>query len=168
MTTIYKKDGIPMQWFTLAALAGTLNNNTKVRILIPAQRSYRYNTLYTRLSGCGFRVLETGNDAPRGGKLGMYVVFEIPKEVQVLRDSIIQEAKEQVERMQKAIEQRKQRYLSLVEENRSEIERRAKQRKQTLTCKESNKQLRKLAHNIAASVIGEYGSAGMEIAYRIL
>lgn len=166
MKNFVKKDGTAAQWFTNATATENLASNGKIRRYKQSGHTYLSNPTYTNLMECGARIIASGNDAPRGGKLGEWATFELTGEMTAIVTSIEAERKS---REQSSSEKAIAYSLACEDlEIHSEIRLRAEKRAEMLAGKVSNKVLRKIAHNIAASVIGSYGSRGMEIAFDVL
>lgn len=166
MKNLFKKDGTAAQWFANASANENLSNNGKIRRYKQSGHTYLANPTYHNLQACGARIIASGNDAPRGGKLGEWAIFELATEMVAIVAKIETERKA---KEQSAADKALAYSLACGDlEYRTEIRRRAAKRAESLKGTESNKVLRKIAHNVAASVIGIYGTEGMQIALDVL
>jgi hypothetical protein len=164
MKNFQKKDGKAAQWFLNAIERENLQSGAKIRLTHQSGHTYISNPTHTNLVACGCKIIESGNDAPRSGKLGEWAIFELTPEMTAYIASV--EADKAAARQ--AAADKANAYIMSVEANRAEIVRRAELRAESLTGGESNKTLRKIAHNVAASVVGAYGTAGMAIAFGVI
>ena len=115
------------------------------------------------LSRRGVNNFVHGNDAPRGGKWGQYVTFEISDELKGIHTKLAA-INTVAEQRHKAEAERK---AQLERDIQGSITPEEKEKYLAAVHGLSRKQERKVAHNFAARKIGHYSTAGMKAFFNL-